>query len=361
MNNDIWIELSQRNLNNNIEFVSSKNIESKLIYMLKSNAYGHGIDELISMLPKRQIIAFTDMSDCIKFSNSEHTIIHFNKLDKSNLNNYINHSIIPMISSFQDIAELKKISKPLNIIIKIDTGMKRFGLDCCDIDTAVQMINNSKNLQIHSIATHFSSLDDPTNQYNNFQLDNINKIKSKYNYPIHYKNSAGSLQNLNLESDYIRPGISIYGYYPSSKLKLNNNKYLNLKPILRLLTKSLEIKTLNKGETLGYSCTYIAKNKLTYAILPIGYYHGLPRYLSNKGTVYCNKTECPIIGNICMNHTFVDISNINIDSTIIDNLKFEVIGDKEKNNAEYISRIGNTIPYEVLINIKPNIQRVIVE
>ena len=199
------------------------------------------------------------------------------------------------------------------------------------------------------IYTHFAEADKKKSAFTKKQIsifkhcvEYFKKSISSIDF-VHASNSSGII---NYEDDFfntIRPGLFIYG--------LSNEK--NLKPVMSLMTKVIKIRELNKGDSVSYGRTYIAKRKMKIAVIPLGYADGLPRSLSNKGYLFCKGNKCKIIGRVCMDLTMIDVTNvknIRIGSNI-------TIFDDKNQTAKDIAKMIQTIPYDIVCGISKRVAR----
>ena len=231
--------------------------------------------------------------------------------------------------------------------------MGRTGINVQDIENFIKKIKEYKNINIEGIYTHLSSADSDI-QYTKKQLkifdESVSKAKDilgelKY---IHALASNGILNFNNRCYNSIRPGIIMYGYKSSS----DTLKKIDLKPITKLKSKIVFIKSVENGFSIGYGRNYITTKETKIATIPIGYADGLKRELSNKGFVLINGMKAPIIGNVCMDSIMVDITDIEAKEG--DDV---YIWDNKIIKLEDIAYMCNTINYEILSTISYRVTR----
>lgn len=256
---------------------------------------------------------------------------------------------------------IAKYQPQVGIHIFVDTGMRREGVTLEELPQFLEDVKKS-GVKVEGLMSHLASSESRTDksflsQINGFKkaLRTIKKhgINPKW---IHIA-ATGSIINpqtrpiVSKISNMVRAGLFLYGLSSSTPDE-------NLKPSLKLITHISQIKTLKRGESIGYDGTYTAKKDAVIGVLPIGYYDGVDRELSNKGIVKINGVDCPIIGRVSMNLTTVDISGTNVkmgDEVIIysDN-------PKDKNSIENTAKICKKIPYEILVNLAESTRRVVI-
>jgi alanine racemase len=258
------------------------------------------------------------------------------------------------------ILALNRYQPQAKIHIFVDTGMHREGVRINELPKFLHSITSKTNLEIEGIMSHFAEGENPKNLSTKEQLQNFQKailiLKESGINPkwVHIANSSAILNNKLYKTalgNMARTGIALYGIETQGKDK-------NLKPPLTLKTKISQIKNLYKTEKAGYNFTFTAKENMQIAILPIGYFDGVNRKLSNKGFVNINGKYCPIIGRVSMNITIIDVSSV-------PNLKVgqEVIvyssSPKDKNSIQNAAKICGLIPYELLVGLASSTRRIL--
>ncbi|MFH1613294.1 MAG: alanine racemase [bacterium] len=374
-----WIEINKNAFKDNVsQFKNLLGKNIKLLSVIKSNAYGHGL------LPISKIIKETNI-DFLGVISIEEAIflkkqkikkpilimgyVPFNYLEEIVKNNFritvYNQETIEKLSYFSE-----KLSKKSYLHLKLETGTYRQGILKKNLPSILNFIKKNPLLQLEGISTHFANIEDTTNHiYAKFQLNNFLKMSNEIEIfglnPI-YKHTTCSAATILFPETYfnlVRIGISLYGLWPSKEIYIsyidkNPKNHLELKPILTWKTKIAQIKEVPKNSFIGYGCTYKTTSKIKIAILPIGYYDGYPRNLSNIGYVLVKGKRCPIRGRICMNIMIIDITNVK-------NVKIEdevvLIGNQkeEKITAEQLASLSGTISYEIISRIPEHIPRII--
>lgn len=359
--NRAWIEVDLNNIENNINEIRKiihKN--TKIMAVVKANAYGHGEVEVSKKLNKIGILDFAvatlDEGIILRKAGIKGSILILGYTDIQNIKMVQKYDLIQTIVDFEYAKEVEKLNldKKLNVHIKINTGMNRLGESYKNIDNLIK-IYNMKNLNILGTFTHLcvsDSLFEDNIKFTKKQIDNffkaidtlkLNNINVK---KIHIQASYGIINYNDLECDYVRPGIIMYGVYSTLQDKKSCKIKLNLKPALKLKSKIVSIRNIQKGESVGYGRAFIAKKDMKIATVSIGYADGYPRSLSSKDVyVLVNDKFAKIIGRICMDQMIVDVSNItNIEVGDIVTL----LDDIEEISAENISNLSGSISNELL-------------
>jgi len=240
--------------------------------------------------------------------------------------------------------------------IEVETGMQRLGFNENDWSKVLAILKNHKNIRIASVFSHLSGSDESI--HDGFSKEQFERYQKSYNRlstelnvkPLrHILNSAGILRLPDFQMDMVRLGIGLYGIDPTDE------KFTELQPVATLKTVISQIKKIEKGETIGYGRKGKAERELTIATIAIGYADGFSRSFSRgKGFVSVNGKKAPVVGNVCMDMTMVDITDINAsegDDVII-------FGDGL--SIHDVARSIETISYEILTNTSARVKRVFV-
>lgn len=258
------------------------------------------------------------------------------------------------------IRKLNNISAKPRIHIKVETGTNRLGIPLDTLEEAMSFFQKHPDW-IEGVYTHFAETEDPQSSFWREQIAQFEKTiaffkKKGVNPSRHTASSAAALLYPEARYDMIRTGIGLYGLWPSGEIKnqISKTKNINLKPVLTWKTKVVQIKEIKRGETVGYDRTFCTRRPTTIAILPVGYWDGYDRRLSNKGIVLIKGKRAPIVGNICMNMMMVDVTDVK-NATMGD----DVILMDASVSADEIAECIGTINYEVVTRINPLIARII--
>lgn len=297
------------------------NKETKLMAIIKADGYGHGavpiawtVDELVDAYG----VAITEEAIELRKAGVTKPILILGYTSKEDFTYILQYDITQTVYSYKMAETLSEISlkagKKAKVHIKLDTGMSRIGFkDNEESITLIQKINALEGLEITGMFTHFACADmsDKTSakrQYERY-LAFAEKLKDVGIDPAikHVSNSAAIIDLPDTYLNMVRSGISTYGLYPSEEV---HKPSLELKPAMELLSKVVFVKDVEPGTGIGYGSTYIAKEKIKVATIPVGYADGYPRALSNKGYVLIHGKKAPILGRICMDQFMVDVTHI---------------------------------------------------
>lgn len=256
------------------------------------------------------------------------------------------------------------MNKRAKVHIKIDTGMGRLGFRCNDeAIEKIKMIKSMEYIDIEGIYSHFAVADEKDKTYSYMQIEKFKNIVEKLEKEgiiIKTKHMANSAGIIDLEESYfdaVRPGIMLYGYYPSEEV---NKEKVDLKIVMSLKSKVAMVKKVDKGTSISYGRKYIAKDERIIATLPFGYADGFTRMMSGNAKVLINGQDAEIVGRICMDQCMADITHIN-DVKIGDEVVvLGEVGDKKITADDIASRL-NTISYEVLCMVSKRVPRVYIK
>jgi len=328
--------------------------------MVKALSYGIGTHEIASILQYQRVdylgVAFTDEGVALREAGIKLPIIVMNP-EQNSFNLMIEHNLEPEIYSFSVLRNFLKALENLGIPeypihLKLDTGMHRLGFMSHEIDLLIEELLKSKNSIVASIFSHLAASDE--GYHDTFTLEQIglfeelsNKITSKLQYPVirHVLNSAGIERFPESQFEMVRLGIGLYG--------ISSTNQNQLETVSSLKSTVIQIKQVQKDETIGYSRNATALNDMTIAIVPVGYADGLNRKLGNgNGKLFINGYIVPIVGNICMDMCIADITGCIIREGDV----VEVFG--KEISVKEIAEILETIPYEIFAGIPSRVKRV---
>ncbi|MDP8212998.1 MAG: alanine racemase [Candidatus Zapsychrus exili] len=372
-NNLAWTEIDLKAIKHNVgelKKLASKNkfviasrakvksdlAKMKLLTVVKADAYGHGAGKIAKFLESQGVEYFgvSDLKEGIQLREAKikKPILLFESTLPLFIKDIIKYRLTPTICSIEFAKELNdyalKLKKRIKVHIKVDTGMSRLGVWHSDAFDFIKKVYDFKQLDIYGIYTHFPSADTNkkfTTQQINILSDLVIKLDKKgMIIPfVHASNSMGLSGYKTNVLNLSRPGIMLYGLYPSANLKNS----IKLKPALSVKSKIIFLKSIPKGRGVSYGQTFVAKKTMKIATIPIGYNDGYLRAFSNKANIIVKGILCPVIGNVTMDQIIVDVSKVK-------NPKFGMtvtILGREKGvevSADNLALYANTINYEIL-------------
>ena len=316
-----WTEVNLDAIAQNVKNIKKLIGKKKeLMAVVKGNAYGHDILEISSVVLEngatRLAVARLEEAIFLRKAGITVPILVLGLTLKPQAESLVSYDITPTVCEFEMIEKLSELAVQMNkmakIHLKVDTGMGRIGIFPDDVLRFIKRIKTLKKVEIEGIFTHFSVADEKDKFYTEEQFRKFIEIltileKEGIKIPIkHVGNSATLLDLPHMWLDMVRPGIAIYGLYPSKEVK----KTINLIPAQQFKTKIVFIKELPRGESISYGRIYITKRRMRVASLPVGYADGYNRLLSNQGEVLVRGQRVPIIGRVCMDQCMIDVTNL---------------------------------------------------
>ncbi len=370
MEHRTWAEVDLDAIAHNIKEIRKiTNPSAQLMAVVKADAYGHGFLEVTKTLLEngadRLAVATLREGEQLRSRGVQVPILVLGALMEEDIEDYINFNITPNVFSYETahaisyIAEKKE--KVTKIHIKLDTGMSRIGFLTGENNEKVveEIIKISKlpYIEIEGIFSHFSTSDEYDDSYTRLQfkrfMDVINMLEEReIHIPIkHICNSAAIMMYPEMHMDMVRPGVILYGMYPSDEV---DKSKLDLKPAMTLKAKVTLVKEVEPGRGVSYGKEYITDRVTKIATVPIGYADGYLRRLAKEGKMIVHGQQVPIIGRICMDQCMIDVTNVhNIERGD------EVILFSDKGiTVDDLARWLDTINYEVTCVIGKRIPRI---
>lgn len=340
--------------------------------VVKADAYGHGAVNAAARLERagadRFIVAFIEEGLELRDAGIKAPILLIGPIFPDDSDYIIRRDLTPVVFNMEQIDALDRSAKEsgrcVKVHIKVDTGMGRLGIPPEDLAGFVKDISVRRNIIIEGIMTHFAEVDAGDMEFAIRQLKvfkealeelRIKRIKgiNKIDPPIvHAANSSAIICFNESHFNMVRPGLMLYGSYPAG-----NTKNIYLRPVMSLVSKVAQVRQIPKGRSIGYGKSFITKRDSLIATIPIGYADGYSRRLSNRGHVIIRGKTFPIIGNVCMDMTMVDVTDhhgvcVGDEAVLIGKQGDQAI------RAEDLAEVVGTIPYEILSCIGKRVPRV---
>ncbi|QJC36332.1 alanine racemase [Enterobacteriaceae endosymbiont of Donacia simplex] len=354
----IYAIINTNAVKNNFKIIKNIAYKSKIWSVLKADAYGHGIKNIFPII-KNDTDGFAvltlDEAIILRENGYNKPILllegFFNKEELSLIYKYF--LTITLHNKWQLNKLIKyKAKYPINIYIKINSGMNRLGFSVKDITQIINIIKNQINICKITLMTHFSDASKNSN-FIKKQINNIKKnIHNYYNFSCSFANSAAILWHSYSHYNWIRTGIILYGASPTGNWKDISKK--NIKPVMTLKSKIISIQKISQGETIGYNCKYYTNKKHRIGIIACGYADGYPRNINNKTYVLVKGIKTLILGNVSMDMIAVDLTNIpaaKIGSSV------ELWGENIK--IDDIAKSSGTIGYELMCSVSKRVPRIL--
>lgn len=346
--------------------------ETKVMAVIKADGYGHGAVQIAEMMERWNYIwgfavATLDEAVVLRTEGIQKPILVLGCVFPDQYMEMLKHEIRMNIYTEEMAESISRMAaregKTAYMHIKLDTGMSRlgFGINEQSAET-IKRISKMPNVNMEGIFTHFTKADEKDKSFTKKQIQEFvwmtERLKEKnvrFAYE-HCSNSAGIIDVPEANFDIVRAGISTYGLYPSEEVDKTNVK---LKPALALKSHVAFVKEIESGTPVSYGGTFVAKEKMKIATIPVGYADGYPRSLSNKGYVLIRGKKAPILGRVCMDQFMVDVTQI---EGVSFGDKVTMIG-KDGNEilpVEVLSELSGRFNYEFVCDLGKRIPRVYV-
>ncbi len=355
---EINLDAVSHNLNYFIEKIGT---ETKIMVMVKAFAYGSGAAEVANHLQYHRVdylaVAYADEGVQLREHGIRTPIMVMNPTAQS-FDKLIAHQLDPEIYSLRILNDFAEYTYNQNISskihLKLDTGMHRLGFVEAEVDELIDTLRQNPNLMVASIFSHLAAADEA--QFDDFTTHQVdlftamaNKIQQAIGYAPdrHLLNSAGIARFPEARMSMVRLGIGLYG------VAVKPTDQARLQTVGTLKTVISQIKTIKAGETVGYGRKGVIEKDTTIATIAIGYADGYDRRFSNGiGKILVNDTLCPVVGNVCMDMTMIDITGIEA------NEGDEVIVFGNHPTIKQLAEWTGTIPYEILTSVSERVKRV---
>ncbi|WP_163931966.1 alanine racemase [Paraferrimonas sp. SM1919] len=326
---------------------------SKLMAVVKANAYGHGLTSICKHLTEVDGFGLARLEEAMQVRAAgvgAHLLLLEGVFRSSDLYYLASHNIDTVVhhQSQVDMLEEVTLAKPINVWIKIDTGMHRLGFLAEEFNDAYQRLLNNPNVaKPINFMTHFGCADDQANPVTLQQIQRFNELTQGLEGQRTLANSAGILGYQDAHQDWIRAGIALYGVSPIEGDRATNH---GLQPAMRLISKLIAVRDHKAGEPVGYGGSWRSEQDTKLGVVAIGYGDGYPRNAPTGTPVYINGRRVPIVGRVSMDMLSVDLGADSIDKVGDD----AILWGPELPVEEVAEYIG-TISYELVTKLTPRV------
>jgi alanine racemase len=363
------VEVDLKILADNFAKIKKHVQHAMMMPILKANAYGHGlvhVAKLMQYLNADYIgVAVLEEGILLRESGIDIPILVLGGIWGNQIPHFIKNNLTITASSIAKLNQIEEIAGQLKskakVHLKIDTGMERIGVHYYSAEKFLETANKCENIQIDGIYSHLANSELNDLSYTHLQLERFLDVSSFFEKhslttPLrHIANSGAILQMPETFLDMVRPGIMLYGVYPSIDIK----KTITVNPALSWKSLVVYFKVIKAGNPVGYGSTWKPEHDVRAVTVPVGYGDGYLRSMSHKAEVLINGMRFPVAGTISMDQIVINIENgsaYNGDEVIL-------IGHKDGNSitCEELAKWAGTIPYEILTNINTRVPRVYLE
>lgn len=371
----VWTEINLSNFDYNVKQIKAKaSGGAELIGVIKADAYGHGSVRCAEVLRANGVktfaVATVQEAATLRATGAKEEIICLGLVPDLFADDVVKYDVTPVVCSSENALAFNeaaaKAGKNVGVIIAVDTGMGRIGYQAADPEIAIADIKkyaSLPNLHIEGMFSHFSTADAYDKTYSHGQQE---KFDSFYNaltaagikVPMRtLANSAAIMELPGTHYDKVRPGIILYGLYPSDEVDRNQ---LSIKPVMSVKASIVHLKDVPAGFSVGYGRKYISEKPAKIATINLGYADGYPRPYSPVGKVIVDGVIAPIAGNICMDQTMIDVTDV---PGVKVGDEVTVMGSDGRNeiSAEDIAKATGTISYEIVCAFGQRLPKVYVK
>ncbi len=336
----------------------------RILAVVKADAYGHGALPISRKLEKLGVeylgVAIAEEGAELRKGGVKAPILVLGGIFEEDIEKFLRFNLTPVVFHKEALKSISKMAqrgkKKVRVHIKVDTGMGRLGVPLSLWPNFLKEIPHFPKVEVEGILSHFSMSEE---DYTKHQWDQFLGavrcaeelgIRCKY---LHMASSAMLTTSSHYSGNLVRPGIMLYGAYPSPVLK----NLIHLKPVMTLKTRIHFLKSVPSGFRISYGGTFVTRRESLIATLPIGYADGYSRTLSNRGEVLVRGKRAPVVGKVCMDFIMADVTDI---PKVLLGDEVVLIGSQGKEiiTAEEIADRINTIPYEVFCTIGKRVPRI---
>jgi len=358
----LWAEIDLDALAHNVATLKRQAGTAALAAVVKANAYGHGAlgtaRAALEAGADRLGVICVDEGEQLRRGGIEAPILVMGHAEVGEAKRTVNLRLTPTVNSRELGLALAREAEAAGIVqpvhLKVDTGLNRYGLPPQEAISLAESLRDMASLEVEGIFTHFASADEgdksfTLEQYRVF----LNTAEQLSWIPLrHVSNTATLLDRPEMSLDMVRPGVGMYGLYPSPQV----SRALELRPVLSLKSRIVRLNRLAAGESVSYGRTWRANRPSLIALAMCGYGDGLPRVLSNRGSLLVRGRRVPIVGRVCMDMCMVDVTDLPEVSEGDEAVMIGRQGEAEI-RAEEIGEMCGTISYEVLCGIAGRVPR----
>ncbi len=361
------IEVSRSTLLRNFDLLESLS-PGTILPVLKGNAYGHGLEAVATILRDRRFpyIAVDGYFEALRIREvTRQPILVMGAIAPQNFKHMNCRKFTFVMGDIAGITALAETGQMVKVHLELETGMGRHGITEQKLSTVLALLKQWPNLQLEGIMSHLADADNPNNGYTERQVAKFDELVENILAAgfapafIHLAQTAGTPKVHSRYANTTRVGIGLYGINPLEDKDPAAIRLASLHPVLKLMSTIAREFEAEAGESISYGCTFMAKHASHIGVLPLGYYEGVPRALSNLGVATSGNQKLPIVGRVCMNHTMIDLTKTKLQQGD----EVTVISDQpdDPNSIQGICQTAKLFNYEILIGLNENIRRVIVD
>lgn len=356
----VEVVIFRERLLQNLEILRQNAKGLEIAPVLKSNAYGHGLVEVAKILDPLGVPFFVldSYHEALVLRNYgiKTNVLVIGYTPFENLSRNRDRSIAFTITDFEQLQFLAgNLKSPQTFHLKIDTGMSRQGIFPEDIDEAAAALRKNPNLVLEGVCSHLADSAGEDEGFNNQQItvwnNLLHKLEKEFpNLKYYHLPASGGLKNLSkIKSNVARVGKALYGL---------SDVFSGLEPTLEMRAKITGVKKIHAGQTIGYGMTFKADKDMVVGTLPVGYFEGVDRRLSNKGVVKYKNHFCKILGRVSMNISIIDLTHVS-EPKVGDEVVVISAKRSDQNSVENIAKLCDTIALDIAVHIPAHLRRIV--
>lgn len=348
----------------NYELLRNLRKDSAMFPVVKSNAYGHGIEGAVRALSRTDcaMVAVDSYAECqFVMAHSKKDALVLGETAPENYREFDFERTAFCVWNPATVRHLVSMGRPCRVHLFFNTGMNREGVDESGLDALLAELANQRSVTVEGTCSHLSSADEADPSATEAQIAVFKRLHARVEAAGHAPKfrhigaSAGLLKIRDPFFNAFRPGIALYGFNPLSKEDPAFQNGVGLRPAMRVTSTVTAIRKVAPGGRVGYNGTFAAERESAVATLPFGYFEGLDRRLSNRGTLTKNGSRLPIAGRVSMNYSMVDATGADI--AVGDEITVFSNDPRDPNSIESVAKEIGTIPYEVLVGLSGGMRR----
>lgn len=339
----------------------------RVLSIVKANAYGHGAVEVARLLAEEGSdgfgVATVEEGAEVRRAGVSSPIVVLPGVYPEQLPEIVEYRLTPAVCDLEMLLGLEEAARRRGVRpsfhLKVDTGMGRIGFPATEVDSWLSSLNNLQALQLEGLFSHFAQAESVEGSYTIRQLESfrrvVERVQAAGHRPAwtHLANSAGVITLPAAHYNMVRPGLMLYGVYPSPQ----SARQISLKPALSWKTRILQLKKVPAGSSISYGQTFVTKRDSVIATLPVGYADGYSRLLSNRGEVLVHERRAPVVGRVCMDLTMVDVTDIG-GARSGDEVVLLGAQGQETIAVDEMAAWAETISYEIFTSISARVPRI---
>ncbi len=369
----VWAEIDLDALKHNIQEVRRAINNRRLLFAIKADAYGHGLQEISSasyrLVDAYGVASVEEGISCRLAGVKDTMVLILSPTPPSAIPLLFEHNLTPTLTEIEFARLLAQEAQTrgtkIDVHIEVDTGMGRTGTALKEALEFISAINRLPGLTITGIFTHFPSADTDI-EFTRQQVSEYNQLIEQLaqmgikGFIRHTANTAGCLNIPESRLDMVRPGLMLYGIMPLSYHFGHRRSELKLKPVMSLRSRIVNLRNFPPGTSISYERTYFTTRPSRIAVISVGYGDGYPYSLSNRGYALLHGQRVPVVGNVSMDLTMVDVTDVPA-AKLGDTVTLLGTANGKTICANELALLAGTIPYEITCRVSPRVPRIYIQ